>query len=751
MKVTLAYLVPLNHWDTYGPSAAKFSDTYREFAPGAEHELVVVCCNGPATDELRGLFSGIACAFDFYAGDGWDCGAAQSFASRTDADFLVCANAGVYFFRPGWLRRIVKARLADGDGLYGASASFESVPYAPGACNPHIRTSFYACNPRIFREFPFQIDSREKCIRFEAGDWNFMRWMESRGLPCRMVTWDGCYAPQEFRTPPNVFRKGDQSNMLVHDRHTDLYNRADANDRLALEIYANGGETPLESHREAIESSLRLLLTAPGNQRFAENHACLPQPMVSIGLPVYNGGNYLRQALAALLAQDYPHFELIVSDNGSRDDTESICREFAARDPRIRYFRQSENRGQPWNFAFVAREARHDYFMWAAHDDLWHPSYIRKCLAALQSYPEAVLCCSEITFIDAAGNRSIHYAGYQNIQTLGMIPAQRVHELISRSGWFALYALMRTEAVRKLSLGLSEYGCDVIYLMELLLQGDFAKVPEPLFCFRILIEGKTAEDYRRDFQSRAPASATPYAGVAARLLGVVFQSALSSREKEEIFADFILTLTCANPSWRRNITAEMLGPGAVLDDSKFAFLLGLILNRAMPPDQIQANPLSQAIYRAPLLVPDLLSVARAILQPREKGSSVATQDRFGKAARLFELGRLQQASSAFELALRNHETSDAWSDWATVQLALNRIAAAEQGFRRALQLDAANAQAAAKLGILLAKSGKPTESIPYLEQSLSRASGPERTAIEELLAQIRQAKPLNPAENSITR
>jgi glycosyltransferase involved in cell wall biosynthesis len=68
-------------------------------------------------------------------------------------------------------------------------------------------------------------------------------------------------------------------------------------------------------------------------------------PPLTIGLPVYNGQNYLSESLDSLLAQTYPDLELIISDNASVDGTEAICRDYAARDGRIRYVRQQANIG----------------------------------------------------------------------------------------------------------------------------------------------------------------------------------------------------------------------------------------------------------------------------------------------------------------------------------------------------------------------------------------------------------------------
>ena len=93
------------------------------------------------------------------------------------------------------------------------------------------------------------------------------------------------------------------------------------------------------------------------------------KPSLSIGLPVYNGERFLAKAIASLLIQEFEDFELIISDNGSNDKTEAICRDAAARDSRVRYLRSNENRGATWNFRRVLEAASGEFFKYAAYDD----------------------------------------------------------------------------------------------------------------------------------------------------------------------------------------------------------------------------------------------------------------------------------------------------------------------------------------------------------------------------------------------
>jgi len=99
-------------------------------------------------------------------------------------------------------------------------------------------------------------------------------------------------------------------------------------------------------------------------------------PKVSVGMPVFNGEKFIREALDSLLAQTFTDFELIISDNASTDKTEAICRKYAIKDKRIRYVRQSKNRGGVNNFKWVLDAAVGEYFMWAACDDKWSKTYL---------------------------------------------------------------------------------------------------------------------------------------------------------------------------------------------------------------------------------------------------------------------------------------------------------------------------------------------------------------------------------------
>lgn len=218
------------------------------------------------------------------------------------------------------------------------------------------------------------------------------------------------------------------------------------------------------------------------------------QPLVSIGLPVYNGEKYLREALDALTAQDYENLELIISDNASTDRTGEICREYASRDARIRYFRNETNEGPYRNFCRVLELSSGPYFMWAAHDDVWHHAYVRRCAEVLDKSAEAVVSFSAFRLIDEEGQELERFHISANAPSRPARVRQYLSSIETRNNGAPVYGLLRAEALRKVFPGKSaSWGGDVVLLTKLCLLGTLEAVPEVLYSYRVFKQ-KTARE-----------------------------------------------------------------------------------------------------------------------------------------------------------------------------------------------------------------------------------------------------------------
>ena len=206
-------------------------------------------------------------------------------------------------------------------------------------------------------------------------------------------------------------------------------------------------------------------------------------PLVSIGMPVYNAERHVAEALDSLLAQDYENFELIISDNASSDSTESICRAYALHDRRISYHRTEQNRGAVWNFNSVFQRAAGDYFMWAAHDDTRAPAFVSSCVSALEAHSDAVLCLTEVGFID--DNSQAVEPWFELVPPLGTSYRARVSSIARARYWLDFYGLIRRAALAQIRAPQPVWGFDVVVALELCLRGQVLRVPERLLYYRI--------------------------------------------------------------------------------------------------------------------------------------------------------------------------------------------------------------------------------------------------------------------------
>ena len=207
-----------------------------------------------------------------------------------------------------------------------------------------------------------------------------------------------------------------------------------------------------------------------------------------MGLPVYNGANYIAESIDALLGQSFSDFELIISDNASTDETGDICRRYEKQDSRVRYFRQPQNIGLAPNHNFVAVQARGELFKWASNDDLYARDLLERCIDALDKYPDVVLAHSWTAKVDGSG--AVTQAFKYPLTTDSPRASERFRSVLFDSGGDDDYGVMRLEVLRRTAMKESYHHADHTIIAEIVLHGRFYQVPDWLY-------------FRRDHADRA--------------------------------------------------------------------------------------------------------------------------------------------------------------------------------------------------------------------------------------------------------
>ena len=207
-------------------------------------------------------------------------------------------------------------------------------------------------------------------------------------------------------------------------------------------------------------------------------------PRVSIALPVYNGENYLTDALDSLLSQSYEKFELIIGDNASTDETKNICESYAKKDRRVQYIRHETNIGAAGNYNYLFELAQGEYFKWAAHDDICSPDYLQSSVDKLDSDSSITLCCPKEIAIDKNGDVIENYMDkYHPLKNLASSSTYRRFYDLSclNHGCYMIFGLTRTNALQMTPKIANYLGSDRVLLAELSLFGRFWESPEPIY------------------------------------------------------------------------------------------------------------------------------------------------------------------------------------------------------------------------------------------------------------------------------
>lgn len=214
-------------------------------------------------------------------------------------------------------------------------------------------------------------------------------------------------------------------------------------------------------------------------------------PLVTIGMPVRNEDQHIREAVESLLAQDFQDFVLVISDNASTDGTEDVCRQLAKQDSRVKYRRHRQNVGSLKNFNSVAMECPSRYFLWSSGHDLSRPQFLSRCVKALEEDENVVLAYPRAVLVDGQGRERGLMPG--GVDTRGLGKLRRVWAtLVNMPNGNPLYGVIRASALDRTPLTRPVISADIILLSELALQGSFACLEEPLWCRRESLPAQSA-------------------------------------------------------------------------------------------------------------------------------------------------------------------------------------------------------------------------------------------------------------------
>ena len=230
---------------------------------------------------------------------------------------------------------------------------------------------------------------------------------------------------------------------------------------------------------------------------------------VGIGATLHNRAGHLTGALDSLLSQTFTDFRLVLVDDASTDDTESIAREYAARDPRVTFIRHRERKGMTatWRHAFEAATAdpsvRH--FAWASDHDRWDPRWLEMLVAAMEADPALVLVYPFTRRLDEDGRLLDKPPRLFETRGLTSLDERWLH--VSRehvASGDMVYGLMRAEAVRAAGIFRDVMCPDRLLVAELALRGQFQQVPEELWFRRQFQEASVARQRTSLFAGRMP-------------------------------------------------------------------------------------------------------------------------------------------------------------------------------------------------------------------------------------------------------
>jgi len=229
-------------------------------------------------------------------------------------------------------------------------------------------------------------------------------------------------------------------------------------------------------------------------------------PIICLGMPVYNGEDFLKQRLESIINQSYSNFILIISDNASTDNSQKICEEISKKDKRITYFRQEENKGGYWNFNFVLKKAKTKYFVWVPPDDIWSQNFLEKNIDVLEKNENIVGSIGELSLYNQIKDPLTHKIRikvlkntkkFQYVHPAYGVIEEKIKFYLNYSMGAMIFGVYRTDKLQKAAPHFehikngSMWMGDLAYILNIIKEGDF-EVVNDAFMYKHVRERSTS-------------------------------------------------------------------------------------------------------------------------------------------------------------------------------------------------------------------------------------------------------------------
>jgi glycosyltransferase involved in cell wall biosynthesis len=258
------------------------------------------------------------------------------------------------------------------------------------------------------------------------------------------------------------------------------------------------------------------------------------RPLVSIGMPVYNEERFIIDSIESIINQGYENIELIISDNGSNDGTELICRDYERQYSWVKYNRFNINAGPTQNFNYVIENAGGMYFMWASGHDLWAENYLEECIASLENNPKAVVAFGLCRWIGVEGEFLDKQTGVSDTRGLSLIDR---FFTVFLGNMHPVLGVMRITRPNKIKM-LNTAGQDMMLLCHLALMGDFILASNTSWCRRDFRDEHTYKEKVKRYKNKEYqlsrgflSKLFPLARLPAEIIKQILSSKISHGEK----------------------------------------------------------------------------------------------------------------------------------------------------------------------------------------------------------------------------